>query len=146
MKHMETKELAEIRIADIAPTKFGIEMMADAIAEETLGGKIDPLTVMVQMAALEQLTKAVKDRIAEAAKEQLFKHPKQVAEIAGAKLQAVDVPKYDYRHIPEWQDLSDEIAAATERRKEIEDAEKKLRRGELPVLSVTQSLKVNLAK
>lgn len=143
---METKELAEIRIADIAPTKFGIEMMADAIAEETLGGKIDPLTVMVQMAALEQLTKAVKDRIAEAAKEQLFKHPKQVAEIAGAKLQAVDVPKYDYRHIPEWQDLSDEIAAATERRKEIEDAEKKLRRGELPVLSVTQSLKVNLAK
>lgn len=143
---METRELAEIRIADIAPTKFGIEMMADAIAEETLGGKLDPLAVMVQMAALEQLTKAVKDRIAEAAKEQLFKHPKQVAEIAGAKLQAVDVPKYDYRHIPEWQELSDAIAVATEKRKAIEDEEKKLRRGELPVLSVTQSLKVNLAK
>jgi hypothetical protein len=41
MKHMETRELAEIKIADIAPTKFGIEMMADAIAEETLGGKLD---------------------------------------------------------------------------------------------------------
>jgi hypothetical protein len=146
MKHMETRELSEIKIADIAPTKFGIEMMADAIAEETLGGKLDPLAVMVQMAALEQLTKAVKDRIAEAAKEQLFKHPKQVAEIAGAKLQAVDVPKYDYRHIDGWQDLSDAIASATEKRKAIEDEEKKLRRGELPVLSVTQSLKVNLAK
>ena len=143
---METRELAEIRIADIAPTKFGIEMMADAIAEETLGGKLDSLAVMVQMAALEQLTKAVKDRIAEAAKEQLFKHPKQVAEIAGAKLQAVDVPKYDYRHVPEWQELSDAIAYAIEKRKAIEDEEKKYRRGELPVLSVTQSLKVNLAK
>jgi hypothetical protein len=146
MKHMETRELAEIKIADIAPTKFGIEMMADAIAEETLGGKLDPLTVMVQMAALEQLTKAVKDRIAEAAKEQLFKHPKQVAEIAGAKLQAVDVPKYDYRHIPEWKLENDIIIEATEKRKAIEDEEKKYRRGELPVLSVTQSLKVNLAK
>ena len=146
MKHMETRELAEIKIADIAPTKFGIEMMADAIAEETLGGKLDPLAVMVQMAALEQLTKAVKDRIAEAAKEQLFKHPKQVAEIAGAKLQAVDVPKYDYRHIPEWKLENDIIIEATEKRKAIEEEEKKYRRGELPVLSVTQSLKVNLAK
>jgi len=146
MKHMETRELAEIKISDIAPTKFGIEMMADAIAEETLGGKLDPLAVMVQMAALEQLTKAVKDRIAEAAKEQLFKHPKQVAEIAGAKLQAVDVPKYDYRHVPKWLALSHAIDVAIEQRKAIEDDEKKLRRGELPVLSVTQSLKVNLAK
>jgi hypothetical protein len=111
---METRELAEIKIADIAPTKFGIEMMADAIAE--------------------------------AAKEQLFKHPKQVAEIAGAKLQAVDVPKYDYRHIEGWQELSDVIVECTEKRKAIEEEEKKLRRGELPVLSVTQSLKVNLAK
>lgn len=143
---METRELAEIKIADIAPTKFGIEMMADAIAEETLGGKLDPLAVMVQMAALEQLTKAVKDRIAEAAKEQLFKHPKQVAEIAGAKLQAVDVLKYDYRHIPEWKLENDIIIEATEKRKAIEEDEKKYRRGELPVLSVTQSLKVNLAK
>jgi len=143
---METRELSEIRIADIAPTKFGIELQADAIAEQVNGGQVDPLQVMVMMAALEQLTKAVKDRIAEAAKEQLFKHPKQVAEIAGAKLQAVDVPKYDYRHIEGWQELSDVIVECTEKRKAIEEDEKKLRRGELPVLSVTQSLKVNLAK
>ena len=143
---METRELSEIKIADIAPTKFGIEMMADAIAEETLAGKLDPLTVIVQMSALEQLTKAVKERIGDAAKEELYKHPKQVAEIAGAKLQAVDVPKYDYSHVDGWMELSDTIAALTEKRKAIEDEEKKYRRGELPVLSVTQSLKVNLAK
>ena len=143
---METRELSEIKIADIAPTKFGIEMMADAIAEETLAGKLDPLTVIVQMSALEQLTKAVKERISDAAKEELYKHPKQVAEIAGAKLQAVDVPKYDYSHVDGWLELSDTIAALTEKRKAIEDDEKKYRRGELPVLSVTQSLKVNLAK
>ena len=143
---METRELSEIKIADIAPTKFGIEMMADAIAEETLAGKLDPLTVIVQMSALEQLTKAVKERISDAAKEELYKHPKQVAEIAGAKLQAVDVPKYDYSHVDGWMELSDTIAALTEKRKAIEDDEKKYRRGELPVLSVTQSLKVNLAK
>ena len=143
---METRELSEIRIADIAPTKFGIELQADAIAEQVNGGQVDPLQVMVMMAALEQLTKAVKDRISEAAKEQLYKHPKQVAEIAGAKLQSVDVPKYDYRHIAEWQELSDAIATATEKRKAIEEDEKKYRRGELPVISVTQSLKVNLSK
>lgn len=143
---METKELSEIKIADIAPTKFGIEIMADAIAEETLAGKLDPLSVIVQMAALEQLTKAVREKIAEAAKEQLYKHPKQVAEILGAKVQAVDLPKYDYRHVPEWETLTGVITEYTTRRKEIEDEEKKYRRGELPVLSVSQSIKVNLAK
>ena len=143
---METRELSEIKIADIAPTKFGIDMMADAIAEETLAGKLDPLSVMVQMAALEQLTKAVREKIAEAAKEQLYKHPKQVAEILGAKVQVVDLPKYDYRHVPEWETLTGVITEYTTRRKEIEEEEKKYRRGELPVLSVSQSIKVNLAK
>jgi hypothetical protein len=143
---VETRELSEIKIADIAPTKFGIDMMADAIAEETLAGKLDPLSVMVQMAALEQLTKAVREKIAEAAKEQLYKHPKQVAEILGAKVQAVDLPKYDYRHVPEWETLTGVITEYTTRRKEIEEEEKKYRRGELPVLSVSQSIKVNLAK
>lgn len=143
---METRELSEIKIADIAPTKFGIDMMADAIAEETLAGKLDPLSVMVQMAALEQLTKAVREKIAEAAKEQLYKHPKQVAEILGAKVQAVDLPKYDYSHVDGWFELSDTISALTEKRKAIEEDEKKYRRGELPVLSVSQSIKVNLAK
>jgi hypothetical protein len=143
---LETRELSEIKIADIAPTKFGIDMMADAIAEETLAGKLDPLSVMVQMAALEQLTKAVREKIAEAAKEQLYKHPKQVAEILGAKVQAVDLPKYDYRHVDGWFELSDTISALTEKRKSIEEDEKKYRRGELPVLSVSQSIKVNLAK
>jgi hypothetical protein len=143
---METRELSEIKIADIAPTKFGIDMMADAIAEETLAGKLDPLSVMVQMAALEQLTKAVREKIAEAAKEQLYKHPKQVAEILGAKVQAVDLPKYDYRHVAEWETLTGVITEYTTRRKEIEEEEKKYRRGELPVLSVSQSIKVNLAK
>lgn len=143
---METREISELRIADIAPTKFGIELQADAIAEQVNGGQVDPLQVMVMMAALEQLTKAVKERINEYAKDQLFKHPKQTAEIMGAKLQAVDVPKYDYRHIEEWAQLSETIATATEKRKAIEEEEKKYRRGELPVLSVTQSLKVNLAK
>jgi hypothetical protein len=98
------------------------------------------------MAALEQLTKAVREKIAEAAKEQLYKHPKQVAEILGAKVQAVDLPKYDYRHVPEWEILTGVITEYTTRRKEIEDEEKKYRRGELPVLSVSQSIKVNLAK
>jgi hypothetical protein len=143
---METRELSEIKIADIAPTKFGIDMMADAIAEETLAGKLDPLSVMVQMAALEQLTKAVREKIAEAAKEQLYKHPKQVAEILGAKVQAVDLPKYDYRHLPEWETLTVVIDQYTKQRKAIEEDEKKYRRGELPVLSVSQSIKVNLAK
>ena len=143
---METRELSEIKIADIAPTKFGIDMMADAIAEETLAGKLDPLSVMVQMAALEQLTKAVREKIAEAAKEQLYKHPKQVAEILGAKVQAVDLPKYDYSHVDGWFELSDTISALTDKRKAIEEDEKKYRRGELPVLSVSQSIKVNLAK
>jgi len=143
---VETRELSEIKIADIAPTKFGIDMMADAIAEETLAGKLDPLSVMVQMAALEQLTKAVREKIAEAAKEQLYKHPKQVAEILGAKVQAVDLPKYDYSHVDGWFELSDTISALTDKRKAIEEDEKKYRRGELPVLSVSQSIKVNLAK
>lgn len=142
----QMKDLAEVKIGEVIPTKFAIDMMADAVAERVMEGKADPLSIAVQLAAVEQLTKAIRDRIGSEVFYALDKHPKQKAEVMQAQVSAVDTPKYDYRHVDGWSELDTQIKELTERRKAIEEEEKKYRRGELPVLSVTRSFKINLAK
>ena len=58
----------------------------------------------------------------------------------------MDSIKYDYSSIDGWQELEDQIVLLKAKQKEIEDTEKKYRRGELPVKSVTSTFKVQLAK
>lgn len=139
-------ELSEVKIGEVLPTKFAIEMMADAVAERVMEGHADPISIAVQIAALEQLAKAIRERISGEVFYALDKHPKQKAEVMQAQVSAVDVPKFDYSHVDGWGELDAQIKALTERRKEIEETEKKYRRGELPVLSVTRTFKINLAK
>ncbi len=58
----------------------------------------------------------------------------------------MDSVKYDYSHIEEWAALEQTIQMAKEKQKEIEEEEKKWRRGELPVKSATSTFKVQLSK
>jgi hypothetical protein len=136
----------DVRFVDIAPTKFGIELMADAIAEKVKAGEVEALPLQVKLKAVEELVKAVNERVKPVGLDELAKHPKHKAEVLGAAIAIVDIPKYDYSHIPAWSELDAQIRELTERKKAIEEEEKKYRRGELPVLSNTTAIKINLAK
>jgi len=146
MNSNPTLTLEQIKIGDIVPTKFAIELIAETIKEQVINGEHDPLQVAIKMNVLEQLTKSVRDKIQSDVLDELGKYPKGKAEINGASVSSFDSIKYDFSHIEEWADLEQIIASARERQKEIEEEEKKWRRGELPIKSAATTFKINLSK
>jgi hypothetical protein len=143
---MENKSLTEIKVGEIAPTKFGLDLMASSIAEQVADGNLNSLDVAIRMNAMEQLCKLVKEKIQDSVMDELYKHPKQKADVYGATISEMTSVKYDYSHIEEWSILEGIIQNAKEKQKEIEEEEKKWRRGELPVKSATSTFKVQLSK
>jgi hypothetical protein len=133
-------------VGDIAPTKFGIELMADAIKEQVDEGLLDPLEVAIKFNSLEQLVKSVKSRITENVLSELMKHPKGKAEVLGAVVSNMESVKYDFSDLPGWSELEEQILALRWKQKEIEDVEKEYHKGDLPIKSVTSTFKIQLSK
>lgn len=146
MRSIQNLPLDEVKFSDVLPTKFGLELIADNITDQVREGNLDPLIVAVKMNALEQLSKIIRDRLQEEVFNELSKYPKGKAEILGADVSTMDTVKYDYSHLPEWAELDQQIAELTEKRKAIEDFQKKFYRGDLPVKSSTTTFKIQLAK
>ena len=142
----QTQQLSEIRVGDITPTKFGLDLLAESIAEQVLGGQINSIEAAIQLNAMEQLTKMVKEKISEQVLFDLAKYPKSKAEINGITVTEFSSVKYDYSHLPGWSELDQQIADLTEKRKEIEDKEKKFHRGDLPIKSSTVTFKIQIPK
>ena len=142
---MEKLEILS-RVGDVQPTKYGIDLVAESIAEYVNGGHYDPLEVMVRMNAIEALCKAVREKVMESAQEQIDKHPKGKADILGASVSRMEVIRYDFSSIEGYTEIEGQIATLKEKLKEIEEEEKKWRRGELAVKSVTSTIKITLAK
>lgn len=143
---MNSLKVNEIKVGDIAPTKFGIELMADAIQEQVNEGLLDPLELAIKFNSLEQLIKSVKSRITENVLAELMKHPKGKAEVLGAVISNVESTKYDYSDLPGWSELEEKISTLKEKQKEIEDKEKTYHKGDLPIKSVTSTFKIQLSK
>lgn len=143
---MNSLKVNEIKVGDIAPTKFGIELMADAIQEQVNDGLLDPLEVAIKFNSLEQLVKSVKSRITENVLTELMKHPKGKAEVFGAVISNMESTKYDYSDLPGWLELEEQISLLKEKQKEIEDKEKTYHKGDLPIKSVTSTFKIQLSK
>ena len=143
---MNSLKVNEIKVGDIAPTKFGIELMADAIQEQVNDGLLDPLELAIKFNSLEQLIKSVKSRINENVLAELMKHPKGKAEVLGAVISNMESTKYDYTDLPGWSELEEQISALKEKQKEIEDKEKTYHKGDLPIKSVTSTFKIQLSK
>jgi hypothetical protein len=143
---MNSLKVNEIKVGDIAPTKFGIELMADAIQEQVNEGLLDPLELAIKFNGLEQLVKSVKTRITENVLTELMKHPKGKAEVLGASVSQMDSIKYDFSDLPGWLELEEQILMLKEKQKEIEDKEKTYHKGYLPVKSVTSTFKIQLSK
>jgi hypothetical protein len=143
---MNSLNVNEIKVGDIAPTKFGIELMADAIQEQVNEGILDPLEVAIKFNSLEQLVKSVKSRITENVLSELMKHPKGKAEVLGAVVSNMESVKYDFSDLPGWSELEEQILALRWKQKEIEDVEKEYHKGDLPIKSVTSTFKIQLQK
>lgn len=146
MKSELQHKLDEIKVGEIMPTKFGLDLMAEAIAEQVHGGHIAALDAVIRLSAMETLVKMVKEKISDNVMDELMKHPKQKAEINGVLVSEFSSVKYDYSHLPGWSELDQQIAELTEKRKEIEEHEKKYHRGDLPIKSSTVTFKINIPK
>jgi len=145
-ENQNSLKVNEIKVGDIAPTKFAIELMADAIQEQVNDGLLNPLELAIKFNGLEQLVKSVKTRITENVLSELMKHPKGKAEVLGASVSQMDSIKYDFTDLPGWLEIEEQIMMLKEKQKEIEDKEKTYHKGNLPVKSVTSTFKIQLSK
>ena len=143
---MNSLALNDIKIADIAPSKFGIELVADSIQEQVNEGLVDPLELAIKFNCLEQLVKSVKSRITENVLSELGKHPKGKADILGATVSEMTTVKYDYSDLPGWTELEEQIKVLKEQQKEIEDKERTYHKGDLPIKSASSTFKIQLSK
>jgi len=146
MKSELQHNLDEIKVGEIMPTKFGLDLMAEAIAEQVNDGQINALDAVIRLNAMETLTKMVKEKISKNVMDELYKHPKQKAEINGVSVSEMTSIKYDYSHLPGWPELDQQIAELTEKRKAIEDHEKTYHKGDLPIKSSTVTFKIQIPK
>lgn len=128
------------------PTKAVISEAVDYIAQQIDDGNMDAVDVAVSLAGLETLVKELRQRIGGAVMDEVAKYPKSKAEFRGATISVVDTIKHDFSHIPQWVECQEIIDKNKEIQKEIEEAEKKWRRGELPVKSASSTFKVQLSK
>lgn len=138
--------LREINIIDKPLSKTDILKIVDKLSDLVDEGFYNSIHVAIIMNSIEYLTKSVKEKIQNDVINELYKYPKNKAEIHGATVSTMDSIKYDYSSIDGWQELEDQIVILKQKQKEIEDNEKKYRRGELPVKSATSTFKVQLAK
>lgn len=138
--------LREINIIDRPLSKTDIQQIVDKLSDLVDEGFYNSIHVAIIMNSIEYLTKSVKEKIQNDVINELYKYPKNKAEIHGATVSTMDSIKYDYSSIDGWQELEDQIVILKQRQKEIEDTEKKYRRGELPIKSATSTFKVQLAK
>lgn len=143
---MNSLTVNEIKVGDIAPTKFGIELLADSIQEQINDGTLDPLDVAIKFNSIEQLAKSVKTRITENVLTELIKHPKGKAEVLGATVSEMTTVKYDYSDLPGWLELEEQIKVLKDQQKEIEDKERTYFKGNLPIKSASSTFKIQLSK
>jgi hypothetical protein len=143
---LQQHKLDDITVGEIAPTKFGLELMADSIAEQVQNGLYNSLDVAIKMNAMEQLVKLVREKISSEVLDELAKYPKGKAELNGASVSVMESIKYDFSHLPGWSELDSQIAELKEKQKEIEEHEKTYFKGNLPVKSASTTFKISLAK
>jgi len=138
---MNANDLLKIEIS-----KTAIENIAATVHEAIDSGLYNPLEIALKFKAIEELCKLVKDKAMSSIIDELYKHPKQTADIQGCKVSIMDTIKYDYSHIPEWAAVEEQRLHFVEQQKVIEETEKKWRRAELPIKSATTTYKIILPK
>jgi len=136
----------EYQICDVVPTKTNITAIAQNIAAQVQDGYADVLKAIVSLKAIEEVAKEAQVLCRESAIDAIACYPKSKANVLGADIAPFESYKYDYSHIPEWAELEEQMQEIKARQKEIEDTEKKFRRGEIPIKSYSSTIKITLGK
>jgi hypothetical protein len=144
MQSEKLAKLDDIKVGDIAPTKFGLDLMAEAVAEQVRDGNLNALDTVIRLNAMETFVKMIKEKISSDVLDELYKHPKQKAEINGVQVSEMTSIKYDYSHLPGWSELDQQISDLKEKQKAIEDHEKT--KGDLPIKSSSVTFKIQIPK
>lgn len=139
-------QVNDLKVGDIAPTKFGIELLADSIQEQINEGLLDPLEIAIKFNCIEQLATSVKSRIKDHVLAGLDHHPKRKADVFGAVVSEMVTIKYDYSDLPGWTELEEQIKVLKEKQKDMEDRERTYHKGDLPVKSASSTFKIQLSK
>lgn len=135
-----------VSIIDKPLSKTDIEQIVNNVFDRVSDGTLNTLNLAIVMNSIEYLTKSVKEKIQSEVINELYKYPKNKADINGATVSAMDLVKYDYSSVDGWQELEDQIIILKQKQKELEENEKKYHRGDLPIKSATSTFKVQLAK
>jgi len=146
MQSEKLTKLDEIKVGEIMPTKFGLDLMAETVAEQVRDGNVNALGAVIRLNAMETFVKMVKEKISNEVMDELYKHPKQKAEINGVSISEMTSIKYDYSHLPGWAELDQQIAELTEKKKAIEEHEKTYHKGNLPIKSSSVTFKIQIPK
>jgi len=139
-------QLQTINIGEIKPTKFGIDLLASSIAEDVNEGKVNALDAAIQISALENFIKSLKEKIGEQVMNELSKHPKSKAELNGVLVTEFNSIKYDYSGNNDWTELEEQIKQLNAKKKEVEDFEKSYYKGNLAIKSSVTTYKITLPK
>jgi len=122
---------------EINPTKASIKQAASNIIQSVDAGKVNPLDLSLQIKVLEELLKDLKEKLIDYSLDEIDRCGGKVT-INDTKIERVEAGvKYCYDHDETWQQLKDEVDAATEKLKARENILKKIPEGMELLMSET---------
>lgn len=148
----------EIKLQDLKPTKTDIKIASDIFIQQVDNGEINPIDAALQLKALEEFIKDVREKLNSYAIDELYKHQNCKLSVYDAKIEIAETGvKYDYSGDIVWQRLKQENETTSSALKSREDLLKKIpagsqlvdENGEVatgPTKTSTTSYKVTLAK
>lgn len=121
---METTAISPINVlSHLASTSTQIDVFSDGIIEAVKSGEVDPLTVHIQLKAMELATDRIKKEIRDNVLTAAEKYPGDKFEFMGNEVQKCDVyTEYDFNACKDtvWEQRDSIAKAAIEQRKERE--------------------------
>lgn len=148
----------QIKLQDLKPTKTDIKIASDIFIQQVDNGEINPIDAALQLKALEEFIKDVREKLNSYAIDELYKHQNGKVNIYDAKIEIAETGvKYDYSTDLVWEKLKQENEATASALKSREDLLKKIpagsqlvdENGEVatgPTKTSTTSYKITLAK
>lgn len=148
----------QIKLQDLKPTKTDIKIASDIFIQQVDNGEINPIDAALQLKALEEFIKDVREKLNSYAIDELYKHQNGKVSIYDAKIEIAETGvKYDYSTDLVWQKLKQDNDLTASALKTREELLKKIPAGSQlvdedgevstgPTKTSTTSYKITLAK
>lgn len=85
--------------------------LIEEIKTKALEGEINELEAFIKLSEIEKFAKIAKEEVSEAAITEIRKFDSKTVKEYGYEITASSGGRYNYKHIPEWLDLSNKLKA-----------------------------------